>query len=73
MSFVGYAIVLAAVVAGALLLGERLPVQLLPAALLIGLGFWLVQRTPSITKEQANEFLIRNELPPSSSSELLAA
>lgn len=55
MSFVGYVIALAAVVTGALLLGERLPVQLLPATLLIGLGFWLVQRAPSITKEQANE------------------
>jgi drug/metabolite transporter (DMT)-like permease len=45
MSFVGYVIALTAVLSGALLLGERLPLQLLPAALLIALGFWLIQRS----------------------------
>lgn len=45
MSFVGYVIALTAVVSGALLFGERLPLKLLPAALLIAAGYWLVQRT----------------------------
>ncbi|MBC7991174.1 MAG: DMT family transporter [Luteimonas sp.] len=44
MSFLGYAMALTAVLAGAFLLGERLTWQLLPAGLLIMAGFWLLQR-----------------------------
>jgi drug/metabolite transporter (DMT)-like permease len=47
MSFVGYAIALTAVLAGALVLDETLPAQLLPAAALIVAGFWLIQRQPA--------------------------
>ena len=50
MSFVGYVIALTAVLTGALLLDERLPPQLLPAALLIGSGFWLIQRSAVVVK-----------------------
>ena len=45
MSFLGYAVAVAGVLFGALLLDEALPWQLAPAAALIGAGFWLVQRT----------------------------
>jgi len=55
MSFVGYVIALAAALSSALLLNERLPLQLMPAALLIGTGFWLVQRAPSTIQATTNE------------------
>ena len=45
MSFIGYAMALCAALLGTLLLGERLPWQLLPAAALIVTGFWWMQRT----------------------------
>ncbi|MED5620218.1 DMT family transporter [Ideonella sp. BN130291] len=45
MSFIGYAMALCAALLGTLLLGERLPWQLLPAVVLIGTGFWWMQRT----------------------------
>lgn len=48
LSFVGYAIALMAVLSSAALLGERLPLQLLPAGLLIAAGFWLIQRQPAV-------------------------
>ncbi|MFG6433067.1 DMT family transporter [Roseateles sp. LYH14W] len=50
MSFVGYVIALTAVLSSTLLLGEHLPPQLLPAAALIGSGFWLIQRKVPSTK-----------------------
>ena len=49
MSFVGYAIAITGVLLGAALLGEHLPWQLLPAAVLIVSGFWLLQsRRPAL-------------------------
>lgn len=45
MSFIGYAMALCAALLGTLLLGERLPWQLAPAAALIVAGFWWMQRT----------------------------
>ena len=53
MSFVGYVITLTAVIAGALVLDERLPLQLLPAAALIGIGFWLIQQAAPTVKQRA--------------------
>lgn len=53
MSFVGYALALAGVLFGALLLDEALPWQLAPAAALIAAGFWLVQRPLSPTPAAA--------------------
>jgi drug/metabolite transporter (DMT)-like permease len=50
MSFIGYAMALCAALLGTLLLGERLPWQLLPALVLIVTGFvWMQQagRTPA--------------------------
>ena len=53
MSFVGYVITLTAEIAGALVLDERLPLQLLPAAALIGIGFWLIQQAAPTVKQGA--------------------
>lgn len=46
MSFIGYVIALTGALLGALLLGERLPWQLAPAAGLILGGFAIIQATP---------------------------
>ena len=53
VSFVGYVITLTAEIAGALVLDERLPLQLLPAAALIGIGFWLIQQAAPTVKQEA--------------------
>lgn len=50
MSFIGYALAATAVLLGTLLLGERLPWQLLPASALIAAGFWLIQLHPPLAR-----------------------
>jgi len=47
-SFLGYAMTLTGVLAGAILFGERLPWQIAPAVFLIALGFALVLRSRTI-------------------------
>ncbi len=47
MSVVGYVMAIVAALIGAGLLGERLPWQFGPAALLIAFGVWLLLRTPA--------------------------
>ena len=58
MSFIGYAMALCASLLGTLMLGERLPWQLLPALVLIVTGFWWTQQTsraPAGTRPQQKE------------------
>jgi drug/metabolite transporter (DMT)-like permease len=47
MSFIGYVLAITAVLLSTLLLGENLPWQLLPSALLIVIGFRLIQANPT--------------------------
>lgn len=54
-SFMGYVVTLTALLAGALVFGETIPLRALPAAALIGIGLWMTARRT--TQDSPSEFI----------------